>query len=63
MPILALKKPLKSDSPQLSVENELAEGLHRFRLQVLSADGRQSGFDEILVQISKGGRVTDPDFI
>jgi hypothetical protein len=53
-----INEPIATTEPTITVENELAIGRHRFRLEVTGRQGRPSAPDEAIVEIRR--LVIDP---
>jgi hypothetical protein len=49
-------KPVKTEKPTVTVDAGLPAGVHLFRLQVVTSDGRTSRPDEVKVVITRRGR-------
>ena len=58
MPVMVPNQPIEVRTPNLSVENELASGRHRFALVVID-DRRESAPDIIEIEVRRG-RVPPP---
>ena len=51
MVTFVIGKPITTRTPVIVVDRDLALGRHRFRLEVVSSDGRTSQPDEVVVRV------------
>lgn len=53
MPVFTANRAIATSEPFVTVENELAEGEHRFQLQVVRRDGVSSEPDIAVVTVTR----------
>ena len=53
MAVFVVNQPIATREPTIEVDAGLAPGLHRFQLEVFTADGRRSQPDAITVTIGR----------
>lgn len=60
MPVLAPRQAFETSEPRLVVENRLALGRHRFRLEVIDEQGNVSLPDDWVVEVREPSNPFDP---
>lgn len=59
MPRFVVGEPIRTREPLVTVDAGLRPGVHRFQLEVVSADGRVSGPDAVSVTVTERSGPTD----
>jgi len=53
MVAFVIGKPVKTREPFIVVDGDMPVGRHRFRLEVVSGDGKTSHPDEVVVRVQR----------